>query len=97
MEDKLTIKVTLVDRQYPLKIDLKDEEKIRKAAKKINDTVIQYQKIYSDKDSQDFLAMAALQLATKAVENEFRNEIQPIAEKLIGLEAELTEFLQKSN
>ena len=38
MDDKLTIRVNIVDRYYPLKIDRKDEEKIRKATKKINDT-----------------------------------------------------------
>ena len=50
MDDKLTIRVNIVDRYYPLKIDRKDEEKIRKAAKKINDTVTQYQKLYENKD-----------------------------------------------
>ena len=33
MEDKLSIRVNVADRYYPLKIDRKDEEKIRKAAK----------------------------------------------------------------
>ncbi len=59
--EKLTIRVNIVDRYYPLKVDRKDEEKIRLAAKKINDTVTQYKQIYKDKDSQDFLAIAALQ------------------------------------
>lgn len=95
MDEKLTIKVNLVDRFYPLKIDRKDEEKIRKAAKKINDTVIQYRKVYVEKDSQDFLAMAALQFATKIVENEDKYEMNPVLESLEKLDAELAEFLQK--
>ena len=36
MDDKLTIRVNIVYRYYPLKIDRKDEEKIRRATKKIN-------------------------------------------------------------
>ncbi len=40
MEDKLSIRVNVADRYYPLKIDRKDEERIRKAAKLINDKVL---------------------------------------------------------
>ena len=39
MEEKLSIKVQIAERFYPLKIDRQDEEKIRKAAKLINDKV----------------------------------------------------------
>jgi len=54
MEDKLSIKVNLVDRYYPLKIDRRDEEKIRKAAKLINERVLQYKQRYTDKDTNSF-------------------------------------------
>jgi len=70
MENKLSIKVNVADRYYPLKIDRSDEEKIRKAAKMINDKVLQYKKKYTDKDIQDFLAMASLQFVIKLLEAE---------------------------
>jgi len=41
MDDKLSIRVNIIDRFYPLKIDRKDEEKIRKAGKIINEKVLQ--------------------------------------------------------
>ena len=97
MENKLTIRVTIIDRQYPLKIEINDEERIRKAAKKINDTVLQYKKVYSDKDSQDFLAMAALQFVTKVLELEEQPEILPVFERLQDLDHELKTILEEQN
>lgn len=70
LSDTFTIRVNIADRYYPLKIKRTDEAKVRNAAKKINDTVFQYRKVYSDKDAQDFLAMAALQFVTKLTDHE---------------------------
>ena len=70
MDDKLSIKVNVADRYYPLKVERENEEKIRKAARMINEKVLQYRQRYSDKDVQDFLAMAALQYVIKLTEDE---------------------------
>ena len=61
MDAKLSIRVNVADRYYPLKIGRDEEERIRKAARMINEKVLQYKQKYVDKDIQDFLAMAALQ------------------------------------
>ncbi|MCX6334430.1 MAG: cell division protein ZapA, partial [Bacteroidia bacterium] len=58
MDDKLSIRVNVADRYYPLKVERENEEKIRKAARMINEKVLQYKQRYADKDVQDFLAMA---------------------------------------
>ena len=70
MDDKLSIRVNVADRYYPLKVEREDEEKIRKAARMINEKVLQYKQRYTDKDVQDFLAMAALQYVIKLIEEE---------------------------
>jgi cell division protein ZapA len=70
MDDKLSIRVNVADRYYPLKVERDDEEKIRKAARMINEKVLQYKQRYVDKDVQDFLAMAALQYVIKLNEEE---------------------------
>ncbi|MFO7862592.1 MAG: cell division protein ZapA [Salinivirgaceae bacterium] len=70
LDDTFTIRVNIADRYYPLKIKRSDESKVRNAAKRINDTVFQYKKVYSDKDAQDFMAMAALQFVTRLTEFE---------------------------
>ena len=95
MEDKLSIKVNLVDRYYPLKIDRTDEERIRKAAKLINERVLQYKQKYADKDTQDFLAMASLQFVIKNLEVEDQMNDQPFIEQLSEINSELEEFLKK--
>ena len=95
MEDKLSIRVNVADRYYPLKIDRKDEEKIRKAAKMINEKVFQYKQRYTDKDIQDFLAMAALQYVIKVIECDSNFEATPVLEELKDLDNELEEFLKR--
>jgi cell division protein ZapA (FtsZ GTPase activity inhibitor) len=70
MDDKLSIRVNVADRYYPLKIEREDEEKIRRAARMINEKVLQYKQRYTDKDVQDFLAMAALQYVIKLIDDE---------------------------
>ncbi|HUS86894.1 MAG TPA: cell division protein ZapA [Bacteroidales bacterium] len=78
MDDKLSIRVNVADRYYPLKINREDEEEIRKAARMINEKVLQYKQKYIDKDIQDFLAMAALQYVIKLLEFEKSREKEDI-------------------
>jgi len=95
-EDKITIRVNLVDRFYPLNIDKNEEEKVRMAAKRINDTVMEYKKKkYKDQDEQDFLAMAALYFATKAMENEKKYDYTQSLENLKDITQELEEYILK--
>jgi cell division protein ZapA (FtsZ GTPase activity inhibitor) len=70
MDDKLSIRVNVADRYYPLKVEGENEERIRKAARLINEKVLQYKQRYVDKDTQDFLAMAALQYVIRLIEVE---------------------------
>lgn len=95
MEDKLSIKVNVADRYYPLKIDRDDEEKIRKAAKLINEKVFLYKQKYADKDTQDFLAMAALQFVIRNLELEAVPGDHSKLEDLARLDKELAAYLAK--
>lgn len=97
MDDKFTIKVNVADRYYPIKIDRGDEEKIRKAAKLINDKVLQYKQRYTDKDAQDFLAMAALQFVIRLIECEGRFDNSTLVSELEELDGWLGEFIIKQN
>lgn len=95
MEEKLSIRINVADRYYPLKIERKDEEKIRKATRLINEKVLQYKQRYQDKDAQDFLAMAALQFVTRLIEMEGKNDMLPLEQKLQDLNEELEEYLKR--
>ncbi len=95
MEEKFTIRVNVADRYYPLKIDRLDEEKIRRAARMINEKVLQYKQRYADKDSQDFLAMAALQFVVKLIDCEKNTDMSPLLNDIQELNRELEEYLNR--
>ncbi|MDA3779199.1 MAG: cell division protein ZapA [Bacteroidales bacterium] len=97
MGSKLSIKVNVADRFYPLKIDKSDEEKIRKAAKMINDKVLQYKKKYTDKDIQDFLAMASLQFVIKLLEADEKTNDDLDVNMITELIDNIDEFLNNIN
>ncbi len=94
MEEQLSIKVQIAERFYPLKIKQKDEEKIRKAAKLINDKVLQYKQRYTDKDAQDFMAMAALQFVINLLDCEQQQNVVSLEEELVDLSSELDDLLK---
>ena len=93
-EEMLSIKVQIAERFYPLKIKRQDEEKIRKASKLINDKVLQYKQKYTDKDSQDFMAMAALQFVINLLDCEQQQNVVSLEEELGVLSSELDELLK---
>ncbi|MBI6117031.1 cell division protein ZapA [Salegentibacter maritimus] len=65
MADKLKIKLSIADRVYPLTINPEQEEGLRKAAKKIEAMIKQFEQSYAVRDKQDVLAMCALQFAAQ--------------------------------
>jgi len=85
----LSIKVIIANRPYPLTVNNEQEEEaIRKAAKRINDILKDYESKYAVKDKQDLLAMCALEFATKSIEIESKNVVDDgLREELEGLEA----------
>ena len=97
MDEKLSIKVNLAERYYPLKIEKDDEEKIRRAARLINEKVLQYKQKYADKDTQDFLAMAALQFVIKVIEAESEMDLTPFEEKVKEVSERMEDYLKKSS
>lgn len=95
MDDKLSIRVNVAERYYPLRIDRQDEERIRLAARLINEKVSQYKQRYADKDVQDFLAMAALQYVIKLLELESQNDDSAVVEAVKDLNRKLEAILEK--
>ena len=98
MDDKLSIRVNIADRYYPLKVERENEEKIRKAARMINEKVLQYKQRYTDKDVQDFLAMASLQYVIKLNEEEEKLDLNNFPDAIKELINKIDTVLEeKSN
>ncbi len=92
----LSIKVVIANRPYPLTVSGEEEEElIRKAAKRVNEIVKDYESKYAVKDKQDLLAMCALEYATKAIELESKDIIEDngLSEELKELDALVSKFL----
>jgi cell division protein ZapA (FtsZ GTPase activity inhibitor) len=93
MDEKLSIRINIAEQYYPLKVNRDEEERIRKAAKMINDKLLQYQQAYSEKNVKDFLAMVSLHYATRFLELEEKTNEIPIKEELASLNEEIKEYL----
>ena len=64
--EKLKVNVVIAGRTYPLIVkDAREEEGMRKAAKRINNLILNFEENYAVADKQDVLAMCALQFASK--------------------------------
>ena len=64
MEDKLSIKLHIANRIYPMKIERESEEYVRNAVKQIEDRLKFYEENYAIKDQQDLLAMCLIEYAS---------------------------------
>jgi len=96
MNDKLKIKLSIADRVYPLTIAPSQEEGLRKAAKKIEEAIKQFEQSYAVRDKQDVLAMCALQFAAKTEQHSINNnnEVVDARQKLSDLVAVLDDHLK---
>jgi hypothetical protein len=90
--DKLSIKLHIANRIYPMKIERKSEEFIRNAVKKIEERLKFYEENYAIKDKQDLLAMCLIEYASKfeSVSNKKVVEDDGVSDKLAEIEALLS-------
>lgn len=95
MSNPLKIKLSIADRVYPLTVNPDQEEGLRRATKKIEEMIKQFEQNYAVRDKQDVLAMCALQFAAqteqKSVSEE--NDFAMTEERLKALNETLHEFL----
>ena len=92
MGDKLSIKLHIANRIYPMKIERESEEYIRNAVKQIEGRLKFYEENYAIKDKQDLLAMCLIEYASKfeSVNNKNVVEDDGFTEKLTVIEAILS-------
>tara|TARA_Y100000385_G_C12683001_1_gene462961 strand:+ start:282 stop:569 length:288 start_codon:yes stop_codon:yes gene_type:complete len=89
--EKLSIKLNIANRIYPMKIERSSEENIRNAVKEIDGRLKFYEENYAIKDKQDLLAMCLIEYASKFESVNSRNVVEDdgLSDKLIQIEAML--------
>jgi len=98
MDDTFTINLYIADKHYPLRIKRSEEELVRAAARLVNDRVTQYRNHFKTEDSElelkDLLAMAACQIAIRALKAEERTDNNPYVDSIKQLNQELEDLLK---
>lgn len=82
----LAIKIRIADRDYPMRVAVSDEERLRLAGRQLSERLREFREQYGIQDKQDLLAMVAL--ATMA------DQLKVSKEK-DGTDAALTERLAR--
>ena len=90
--DKLSIKLHIANRIYPMKIERKSEEFIRNSVKNIEERLKFYEENYAIKDKQDLLAMCLIEYASKfeSVNNKKVVEDDGLSKKLAEIDTLLS-------
>jgi cell division protein ZapA (FtsZ GTPase activity inhibitor) len=90
MDDR-SISIELAGRAYPLTIQADEEDNIRSAANSINESIARLKGQYPMTDKMDLLAMAALEVTTRAMNQARPQEHAEITEAVAELERSLSE------
>jgi cell division protein ZapA len=87
MQDLIPVNINVGDRTYRVRIDSKDEEKVRRINKQINDQIIDFKTRFAGKDMQDYIAMVLLWFVTEQQSNQSGSDNSQISTQLEALEA----------
>lgn len=87
---RITVKIG--GKEYPMTINQNDEEKYRRAAKEINQLIAAYKASYMA-EPEDYLAMAAIQVAVGKVTLEMDRSLSNQLEELDALNREIDNYL----
>jgi cell division protein ZapA len=95
--DEFVINLEVAGRTYPITIKRGDEQEeymMRKAAKRVQQNVIQYKQHFAKSlEDRDLLAMVAIQLAMEVVLLEEKNDTKPYTHKIQQLTETLEDYL----
>ena len=94
-DDKFTINVQIGGFRLPLSIPRKDEELYRKAEKMVVQFLLEYQKQYRQRPTEEILTLVAFRIAVIVSKQELSEDIVPLAEKIQSLDKELEALLSK--
>ncbi len=74
-EKLIPVSVTMADRSYRVRVDVTEEENLRKTVKLINEKILEFKTTLAGKDMQDYISMVMLWFATQS-SGEVNNVLQ---------------------
>lgn len=95
MMSKVSLRIEIAGRTYPLTVLEAEKERVEKAAVAINEAINLLKKNYAVNDNQDLVAMSALQLLMKTPSNlpeSPSKDFSAISQKLSDLENEVSKW-----
>jgi cell division protein ZapA len=97
MGELLSLKVSIANRNYPLRITSDEHDKVLRAAENINKRIKEFEDNYAVKDKQDLLAMCALQFASEALgaKQNTGESKQEIMDNISDLNSLIDQYLEK--
>jgi cell division protein ZapA len=87
MQELIPINLVVGDRNYRVRIDARDEEKVRLLIKKINDQLLDFKTKFAGKDMQDYIAMVLLWFVTEQQAGQMSPDQAQVSDRLAELEA----------
>ncbi|MBA9076677.1 MULTISPECIES: cell division protein ZapA [Rufibacter] len=67
---ELSIRIKIADREYPMRVNEDEEERLRLAGKYLNERLKMFREQFGIHDKQDLLAMIALETAADKIKTE---------------------------
>lgn len=96
-ESNFRINIKIDGRSYPLGIDRKDEERYRKAAKIVNETINEFRKRFQNNDQQDIMAMTAFQSALNFAKLEDRQDYTQFIDDIKDINDDISDFIKEKD
>ena len=96
-ESNFRINIKIDGRNYPLNIDRRDEERYRKAAKIVNETISEFRTRFQNNDQQDIMAMTAFQAVLNYVRMENRQDYSQFIDEIKDLKDDISDFLKEKS
>ncbi len=94
MEEKQKIHIKILDRVYPLSVTPSIESSVRNAVDRINERARRIQKTYANRDDQDALSIALLEMAVGQYDLEQETlRIGDLASRMEILDSQLDQYI----
>ena len=92
-EELLRIHIQIGGFRLPLAVRREDEEIYRKAEKLVVKILDEYQKLYSQRPSEEILVLVAYRLAVTMSKQNINQDLVPLADRIKSLDDELSLLL----